>query len=342
MPNDPALRRVEQLGAQFEETLRGFVSEASATPIPNLHDAMAYALGTDVDESAQRGKRLRPALCLLTAEALGADLELARPFAVAIELMHTFCLVHDDIEDGDLMRRGRPTVWSRYGQAHAINVGDYLLVQTYRALTDWGTPKLDGPMRLRLLRILTAALERTHIGQAMDINARGRGSISVERYMELAREKTGFYLAAPIQGAAVVAGADEELIATIGRMAEFLGPLFQIVDDIIDLTEGKGREAVGSDVREGKRSFLVAHTSAHCTAREAEKLLDILDRPREETSDQDVGWVAGLFERHGAIEAGRAQCAKLYQESLTHLDALPEPLRLALGPVLESLARRKH
>ena len=145
-----------------------------------------------------------------------------------------------------------------------------------------------------------------------------------------------------MKGGTVVDGTDEERIATIGRMARFLGPLFQIVDDIIDLTEGKGREAVGSDIREGKRSFLVAYSSAHCETQEREKLFDILDRPREETSDQDVGWVAGLFERHGAIEAGRAQCGKLYQESLTHLDALPEPLRLSLGPVLASLAPRKH
>ena len=342
MSTETALARIDRLADQFEGVLRDFVADVSTSSVANLHDAMAYALAVDTDEARLRGKRIRPALCLLTAEALGAELERAYPFALAIELMHNFCLVHDDIEDGDTMRRGRPSVWTRFGLAHGVNVGDFLLIQTHRALSDWGTPELDAATRLRLLTLLGRTLERTHIGQALDINARNDRTITVEHYFEIVREKTGFYLAAPIQGGAIVAGADDETIMRIEEMAASLGPMFQIADDIIDLTDGKGRGEAGSDIREGKRSFLVVHAAATCAAADGEKLFSILDKPRKETTIEDVAWVTEFFEGSGAIKAGRSRCRDLYSESVTVLDRLPSSLSSALGPVFEAISQREH
>ncbi|MFQ6013794.1 MAG: polyprenyl synthetase family protein, partial [Thermoplasmata archaeon] len=91
--------------------------------VPRLHEGVRYALGLDVPERKRRGKRLRPVLCLLTAESLAGDPNQAMPFALASEMLHNFMLVHDDIEDGDRVRRGRDTVWVRYGLEHAINIG---------------------------------------------------------------------------------------------------------------------------------------------------------------------------------------------------------------------------
>ena len=249
---------IEELAQAFEAELCRFVDGAATEPVANLHDAMAFGLGSDLTNPAQRGKRIRPILCLVAAESLGAERAMAMPFALAIELMHNFALVHDDMEDGDVMRRGRDAVWVRYGVPHAINIGDYLLVQTYRALTEWGPKALDGATRFRLMRLITDALDHTHIGQALDMNARNHRWISMDVYLRIVREKTGFYLAAPIQGGALVAGADQATLDRIGKMALNLGPMFQIIDDIIDLTDGKGRESTGSDIREGKRSYLVA------------------------------------------------------------------------------------
>lgn len=331
---------LDELAAKFEPELARYVREISRQAEPNLHDAMAYALGLDIEDAAMRGKRIRPALCLLSAQALGAELERAYPFALAIELMHTFCLVHDDIEDGDTMRRGRPSVWSKYGVAHAINVGDYLHVHTTRALTDWPAAGLEPATRLRLVQQLGRALDHTHVGQALDINARARDSIGIEDYFRLVREKTGFYLAAPIQGGAIVGGADDKTVETIGELADLLGPMFQIMDDIIDLTEGKGRQSAGSDICEGKRSYLVAHGAANCSEADRERLFDILNRPREQTTADDVAWATELFERTGAIEAGRARCETLFDQSAPVLERLPKALGAALGPALESLARR--
>lgn len=335
--------RMSDLAEAFEDELRRFVEARPGEDgaVENLHDATAYALGSDIADPAQRGKRIRPVLCLLSAEALGADRALAMPFALAIELMHNFALVHDDMEDGDVMRRGRDAVWVRYGSAHGINIGDYLLVHTMTALTDWGTPELDAATRFRLVGLLARALDHTHIGQALEINARGRRGISEEDYLRIVREKTGHYLAAPIQGGALVAGADDETLEIIGEMAQFLGPMFQIIDDIIDLTDGKGREAIGSDIREGKRSYLVAFTAGRCTDFERERLFDILDTPRGETTHEQIEELIDLFGRHRAIEAGRRYCEELYEAAGRHVERLPERLAEPLGEVLNLLVSRR-
>lgn len=335
------MARTEVLGDRFEIALREFVDAASKSPVENLHDAMAYALGVDVDDEGIRGKRIRPVLCLLTADALGASVDAAIPFALSIELMHNFCLVHDDIEDGDRMRRGRDAVWVRYGLPHAINIGDFLLVQSEKVLADTDAEWSDA-IRLRLIRLLSQTLERTHIGQALDMNARAKSDLTVEQYMEIVREKTGHYLAAPIQGGSIVGGADAATIDAIAEMAGFLGPMFQIRDDIIDLTDGKGREIVGSDVCEGKRSYLVAHTASICSDDDRMRLFEVLDRPRPETSPEDIAWVIGLFERHAAIEEGQDRCRQLFAQSQEALAKLPEPLAAVLGPYFQFLAERKR
>ncbi len=335
------LHRAEELAELFELALEKFVAQAGAEAVPNLHDAMAYALGTNREQRAARGKRIRPVLCLLTAEALGAKIERALPFALAMELMHNFCLVHDDIEDGDAMRRGRPSVWTKFGLAHGVNVGDYLLIQSHRVLTDDKSGNLNSTTRLRLLKLLDETLDHTHVGQAYDINARHDRSITVEGYMSLARLKTGFYLAAPIQGGAIVAGADNKIIEIIARLGEILGPMFQIMDDIIDLTGDKGRESRGSDIREGKRSFMVAHAAEHCGKNERKRLFDILDKARERTTQADVRATREIFERHGSIHAGQSHCRILYERSLPILASLPKRLGQALSPVFESLVGRR-
>jgi geranylgeranyl pyrophosphate synthase len=335
-------RRMDDLSATFEARLRDHVAEAAREAVPNLHDAMSFALGCDIDDPALRGKRVRPLLCLLTAEALGAPAERAMPFALAIELMHNFALVHDDIQDGDVMRRGRDSAWKRYGVPHAINIGDYLLVQAFRVLADWPDPALDAATRARLVALIGKALDHTHVGQALEMNHRGGRSFSEEEYLRVAREKTGYYLAAPIQGGAIVAGANKATLETIAEMAMFLGPLFQVMDDVIDLTSGKGREAIGSDIREGKRSFLVARVAGSASPDELGKLFDVLDKPREATTSEDVAWVVALFEKHGAVEAGRQYCRDLHERSRRTLADLPVALGVPLGLVFEMLVSRDH
>jgi len=311
-------------------------------PTGNLHDAALYALGLDLADPKMHGKRVRPILCIQTCELLGGDARAAIPFAMAIELMHNFCLVHDDIEDGDTFRRDRPSVWVKYGLPHAINVGDYLLTKVFVALTCARRFGLDDDRAFRLTALIAETLDETHIGQALDMNARRGRDFSVQDYLRIVESKTGRYLAAPILGGAIVADAPDSLLRRIENFGKFLGPLFQIIDDIIDLTDGKGRETVGSDIREGKRSYLVAFTAAKCTQKEKARLFDILDKPRARTTRKDVEEIAALYEKYGAIAAGRDYCRKLLNRGRRALQHAPEPLRNYLLETFEGLIERKR
>lgn len=334
--------QLETLAEAFEQELETYWQSCSQPDVPYLFEGVQYALGLDLPRGTQRGKRIRPLLCLLSARALGARSSMAMPFALAIELMHNFALVHDDIEDGDVMRRGRDAVWVKYGLPHAINIGDYLLVHVNRALTQWGDADLCPELRFHLLELITSALDRTHIGQALDMSARENRNFGIADYERIVREKTGYYLAAPIQGGALVAGATSQTIKQIEQMAHQLGPLFQIMDDIIDLTEGKGREACGADIREGKRSYLVAHAASVGTPEQAKTLFDILDKPREATTEEDIAKAMAIFEQTDAIASGRAYCQQLYTQAEECLAGLPKPLADALSPVFKMLTDRNQ
>ncbi len=309
-------------------------------PVPNLHDAMCYALGLDQADAASRGKRLRPALCLAAAEALDADPARALPFACAIELLHNFALVHDDIEDGDTIRRGRPTVWQQYGLAHGVNVGDCLFSLVFSTIDRDETNPPE--TRLALDRLLHHTLESLFAGQALDINARQSRNFSVADYNRIVLRKTGSYLAAPVLGAAIIADAPSEVLDALRAYGDALGPLFQIKDDIIDLTTGKGRDDTGNDIREGKRSFLVAATLESCSTAEAGRLLDILDAPREETGKAHVGWAMRLFEKSGAVERAEAECTRLRAQAEAALQHVSEPLRRDLTEAAELLLNRTY
>ena len=432
MPLDPQ-QLLDQKSAEVDRALEAFL-RSDPRDVPNLHDGVLYALGLDQQDPAIRGKRIRPALCLITCEALDGDTQKALPFAMAIELMHNFFLVHDDIEDGDQFRRGRPSVWKRYGLAHAVNIGDFLFTKVFaaflsrRADTDGtgtdgaetdgaGTDgaETDGagtdgvttsapsgvedlPLQFALCRLLVETLEYTHVGQAQDINALRSRDITIEQYLEIVTNKTAYYLAAPMLGGAMVAGATPQTLEAIRELGKCVGPVFQIVDDTIDLTHGKGRETVGSDVREGKRSYLVAWAASKASAAasanaspsdpkvspserkvspserevspserkvspserevspserevspserkvspsERDEMFRILDLPREETTAEYVAWVRALFDRVGAIEAGRAHCRRLMGQAHAAMSDAPVRLRDTLLALFEALLERK-
>ncbi|OOP55135.1 MAG: hypothetical protein AYP45_16540 [Candidatus Brocadia carolinensis] len=232
-------------GAKIDELLKELIP-------PNRNDYLSAPIWHHMRTG---GKRVRPALCLITCEALGGNPHEAIHFALAIEAMHNMFLIHDDIEDGDTMRRDQPTVWVQYGTANAINAGDYLLACAYK--TTLASP-ISVEKKIALLQALTSTYERTVEGQALDINARAAEDFAVDKYMKMVELKTGYYLACGMAGGAIVSGASEQVVDKIWTLGKTMGPAFQIRDDLIDLTHGKGRGGViGSDVKEGKASFFI-------------------------------------------------------------------------------------
>ena len=198
------------------------------------------------------GKRIRPALCLAVAESVGGELESAMPTALAVELVHTFSLVHDDLPalDNDNLRRGRPTAHVQFGEDTAILSGDALLTVAFALIADVQTGSAER-------RVATISELARAIGLAGMIGGQYRDLRALDGLERTSRLKTGALLAASCSCGATIGGASRPVIAAARRFGEELGLLFQIVDDILDVTgadETIGKPA-GSDERQGRVTF---------------------------------------------------------------------------------------
>ncbi|MCZ2109970.1 MAG: polyprenyl synthetase family protein [Dehalococcoidia bacterium] len=223
--------------------------------------AARYVMGWE-DEAGRPartgGKRIRPALCLFAAEAFGADIQDAMPGAVAVELVHNFSLVHDEIQDHDMERHHRPTTYARFGAAQAINVGDFIYTRAVAALT--GGPG-DAGRRLAALAVLNHAIERMIAGQWDDLAFESREQVTVGEYLDMVAGKTGALLAAPLEIGAILAGASAEESAIVGRWGAHVGAAFQSHDDYLGLwgdpeVTGKSNR---NDITRRKKTLPIVH-----------------------------------------------------------------------------------
>lgn len=267
------------------------------------------------------GKRIRPAICLLTCEQLGGNPSDALYFAAAVEILHNMFLIHDDVEDGDTIRRDRQTVWVKYGVANAINIGDYMLSVACKSVLN--SPVSDGT-KVRLARVFSETFETTCRGQAFDLNSRARVDLTVRDYLDMVTLKTGRYLALGMVGGGIVAGRDDETLAHLEALCESMGAAFQIRDDVIDLTVGKGRGGVtGNDIREGKASILYAHAVSEADLDQRDEIVDIMRRPREGTTDADVERVKELYEELGSVAFAQAEADRLVERAFETIERIP-------------------
>lgn len=197
------------------------------------------------------GKRLRARLALAAGLGLGCRPAEALPIAAAVELLHNASLVHDDLQDGDRMRRGELAVWARFDRPTALLLGDTLLASAFSALAE-----LESVHLAAMTRSLARCVAGLAAGQVSDD---GIGTTwTVEAYEDLARAKTGLLFALPCELACLHVYGDGEHAAAAGEAFSLLGVAFQILDDIADMTGSKGR-APGSDLRCGRLSAVVLH-----------------------------------------------------------------------------------
>jgi geranylgeranyl diphosphate synthase type I len=211
------------------------------------------------DPDAKRGKRLRPRILIAAAETEGAQGEDAFPAAAAVELLHNFSLVHDDIEDRDELRHGRGTLWVRHGIPAAISAGDAMCALCYVML-------LDEPAHFDARRIvaMTTCLHRTHyalcIGQGADIGFETSPSVTFAEYLRMIEGKTAALFAAACELGALAAGTPPDRAAAYGRMGRAYGLAFQVRDDVLGTwgTPAETGKPAGADIRRRKWSFPVA------------------------------------------------------------------------------------
>lgn len=245
------------------------------------------------------GKRLRARLALGTLEALGGNRATGIPWAAACELLHNATLLHDDVQDGDRVRRGATAVWVRHGMAQAINAGDLMLMLPYSTLEALQVP---GGVKWELARSLANNAERIVRGQACELDMLALGKLDWDSYADAAEGKTAALFGLPVEGAALLAGRTAAEARALAEPFRHIGVLFQIQDDVLDLYGDKGRDVIGSDLYEGKVSALVAeHLRLHPDEREW--LVGLLSAPRTDTDPDQVALAMDRFRRDGALEA---------------------------------------
>jgi geranylgeranyl diphosphate synthase, type I len=337
--------------AELEEALRAAIPAGG----PDLlYRMMRYHLGWEDEQGLPLtnagGKGLRAALCLWACEAVGGPWRRALPAAVALELIHNFSLVHDDIQDGDVERRHRPTVWSVWGAPQAINAGDSLLVLGRRALLglhEEGPSAADSAIRRGGVRmadrtglpaprvllaclILDEACRELIEGQCLDLGFEATLDVSPEAYLEMIGKKTGALLEASLHLGALAGSEDNALAGRLARCGRLLGLAFQIRDDILGVwgaSEITGKP-VAADIHRRKKCLPVVYTLAVAQDRAREDLLRLY--AQDSLSDGDVARVLEIVESSTA----RDYCQRMAEERIA------EALAELKGAAISSAALR--
>jgi geranylgeranyl diphosphate synthase, type II len=297
----PVEADLARYGAITRDALGFYVPKTE--PRQHLWDLVA-------DYPGRGGKAIRPALCLAVTAAFGGELEEALPSAVALELLHNAFLVHDDIEDASLLRRGRPTLHAQHGVPLAINAGDALVVLAGSALRD-NRRRLGSRLASRIGDEFDLMARRTIEGQARELGWRRDGICDLEPddYLDLIMHKTCWYTTIhPLRVGGLIGSLGRVDLDPLVRFGFYLGAAFQIRDDLLNVVgdEAKyGKESYG-DLYEGKRTLMVIHLlrEARGDDRRAVKRFMAMERPQR--TPDDVAVMVELMRRYGSLDFARA------------------------------------
>jgi geranylgeranyl diphosphate synthase type I len=291
---------------------------------------------------APTGKRLRPLICLLATEACGGMVARAVPAAVALELLHNFTLIHDDIEDRDGLRHHRPTLWALWGEPLAINAGDGMHVLAYLSLLDLA----DGAVLPPVLRRLTTRLAETSLaiteGQHLDLVFEQRDDVTPAEYLGMIARKSAALIACAAAIGGELAAAPSSQVEALAALGTHLGMGFQIRDDILGIwgaAETTGKPA--GDLRRRKKTLpsLYALERAEGADKEAIQSLFASSDP----TDEQVAAALGAIERSGARRRATQMVGRYSDLARTELATLPDsPARAALAALIDQLETRDH
>ncbi|MCY4194718.1 MAG: polyprenyl synthetase family protein, partial [bacterium] len=265
-----------------------------------------------------RGKGTRPALAILSAEAVGAPPETGVPGAVAIELIHDFSLIHDDIIDNDAERRHRPTVWAKFGTGVGVVVGDALHALAFEVLL-----RDVSPARIRAAKNLSEGVAAMIAGQSKDMAFETRSAITLEDCLAMERGKTGALLSYASSVGAILAEADDAVIDGLAEYGAHLGVAFQAVDDLLGIwgdPERTGKPA-GADLRERKKSVPVV-IALNSGTPAAEELARIYARAEWQAGELDAA--RALVEAGGGRDETRELACTHHRKAVSALDSLAQ------------------
>ncbi len=327
---------LQRYDAALEESLSGTLRERTGP----LYDMMQHHLGFSASPEA-RGKHLRPVLLFLSCEAVGGDWRKALPGGAAVELLHNFSLIHDDIQDESPPRRGQPTLWWRWGVAQSINAGDGMHSLSRLALLGLEESGYPAKTILQCGRLLDETCLALCEGQYLDIHYQGRERISTVEYLDMIDKKTAALFSASLQMGAMLGGADEATAQRFARAGRDLGLMYQVRDDVLDLWGGeKTGKAHATDLRNKKKTFPIAY-GLEQGARAQGQRLGTLYR-QSSLSDADINEAVRLLEETGTPQYCAQEAERHHQAALAELSAVKGKARpLAELRTLASFLRER-
>ena len=280
-----------------------------------------------------KAKRLRPILVLLVGENLGASLKNLIPAALAIEIMHTFTLVHDDIMDNDTIRRGQQTVHVKWNVNTAILTGDALMALAFRVLMQTKSERLD-----QIGTHFSQAMLEICDGQAFDLAYEKYEEIDLTDYLNMIARKTGRLLGLACQLAAIIAGASPKVVNNLYLFGLELGQAFQIQDDLLELTADQAEmgKSLGSDLTAGKKTFPIIMALNELPASQRADLLNFL---KANAGNRQA--IVQQLTKRGSIQQTEAMIARLFKNARERLHNMPDQLQSDLINLIELIAGRQ-
>ena len=322
---------------QIEDFLARFTPRPEDSTVHAAADLARYLYEPLARFTSSGGKRTRPVLCLLGAQAAGVDPICALSTAAAVEYFQSSALIHDDIADKSELRRGEPCLHITEGTGIAVNVGDLALVNMSAGLLS--DTSLDNDTCLRVLCELAYMEQRTLEGQALDLGwARDRRwDVSVDDYLYMATHKTAYYSAAtPLACGAICAGASDELIEALFAFGLDAGLAFQLQDDLLNLVGDPSEQGKDyrSDITEGKRTLLAVWALSHLDEERRNELQQLLESGTTDTSK--LARAVELIEGSGAVDYVRSYAHELAGRAKSRLEGIE--IDAKAHTVLESMA----
>jgi geranylgeranyl diphosphate synthase type I len=287
------------------------------------------------------GKKIRPSLVLLSSEAVGGSKEGALKTAAAVELIHTFSLIHDDIMDQDEMRRGMQSVHTIWGESMAILAGDILFSLAFELVTQTHNEDIPSKRVVEALRTVVDACIKICEGQAFDMSFEGNFDVQETEYMNMIYKKTAALIAAATKAGAILGGGSKEQVEALAEYGRLIGMAFQIQDDYLDVVseeEAIGKP-VGSDIMEGKMTLMVVHALSNASTEDEKALISILKDDNEENVEKAIK----IFEKYGSINYTHDIALENVQKAKELLNVLEDSRsKQALSNLADFMLQRSH
>ena len=315
---------------RYLEEIRGLVLEEIERIVPSDSRRNEDLYRLVLDYPLRKAKMLRPALAVATCRAMGGKLQAVLPTAAVLELYHNAFLIHDDVEDGSLLRRDRPTLHREHGVPIAVNVGDAMLALALGPLLD-NMRLLDLGRALRILEAVRRMAVESTEGQALELGwvRRRTWDLDERDYLRMVHKKTSWYtFLTPMVVGALAAGADPCTLVRLRLLGSQMGAAFQIKDDLLNLAADErayGKEIAG-DLWEGKHTLMLIHFMRSAPAGDRKRARALLETPREHKEETEVLWLLARLGECGSMDHGERFATERALAAKKRLSALDDRL----------------